>query len=420
MKIHMYSKSGCQFCDMAREWFNKHGFEFSEEKMDNKEQRLALYQKLNSNKETLGESASVKSVNSVPQIFINDEHIGGYDQLIAKSAEILKKESGGLLNFSKTYKPFYYPWAVELTQRHENAHWIEDELDLHEDVNDWKDGTMSPVEKEYVTNILRLFTQSDVAVGQNYFDVFIPRFKNNEIRNMLGSFAAREGIHQRAYALLNDTLGLPDSEYNKFLEYKEMTDKIDFMMESDPNTHKGLALALAKTVFNEGVSLFASFVMLLNFQRGESGGKMKKMGKVVEWSIRDESMHVEGNAKLFRTFVNEHPSIVNDDFKKAIYDMARKVVELEDKFVDLAYKIGEIEGLSAKDVKAYIRYITDRRLLQLGLKPNFKVKENPLPWLEWVLNGADHSNFFETRVTEYDKAGLTGEWVEAYKIHKTS
>lgn len=190
-----------------------------------------------------------------------------------------------------------------------------------------------------------------------------------------------------------------------------MADKIEYMMESDTNTMKGLGLSLAKSVFNEGVALFASFVMLLNFQRF---GKMKGMGKVVEWSIRDESMHVEGNSKLFKTFCKEHPRIVDDEFKANIYEISRQIVKLEDKFVDLAYRMGPIEGLDMQEVKQYIRYITDRRLLQLGMKPNFKVKDNPLPWLEWVLNGADHTNFFENRVTEYEVAGMKGSWDDAY------
>jgi ribonucleoside-diphosphate reductase beta chain len=94
--------------------------------------------------------------------------------------------------------------------------------------------------------------------------------------------------------------------------------------------------------------------------------------------------------------------------------MAKDIVKLEDKFIELAYEMGDIEGLSKEEVKTYIRYITDRRLLQLGLKTNFKVKNNPLPWLEWILNGADHTNFFENRVTEYEVAGLTGSWDTAY------
>ena len=311
-----------------------------------------------------------------------------------------------LLEFSKTYKPFKYPWAVELTKKHEEIHWVEDEAELSEDVMDWKT-KLNDAEKDFITQVLRLFTQSDVQVGENYHELLIPKFRNNEARNMLSSFANREGVHQRAYALLNDTLGLPDEDFHKFLEYTEMSDKIDFMKQGDINSHTGLALSLAQSVFNEGLSVFASFVMLLNFQRY---GKMKGMGTIVEWSIRDETLHVQGNAKLFREFCQEHPRIVNDELKSKIYQMAKDVVKLEDRFIKLAFNGLEMEGLTETDVKQYIRHIADRRLLQLGMKPNFKVKDNPLPWLDWVLNGASHDNFFEKRVTEYSVNGMEGDW----------
>ena len=311
-----------------------------------------------------------------------------------------------LLEFSKTYKPFKYPWAVELTKKHEEIHWVEDEAELSEDVMDWKT-KLNDAEKDFITQVLRLFTQSDVQVGENYHELLIPKFRNNEARNMLSSFANREGVHQRAYALLNDTLGLPDEDFHKFLEYTEMSDKIDFMKQGDINSHTGLALSLAQSVFNEGLSVFASFVMLLNFQRY---GKMKGMGTIVEWSIRDETLHVQGNAKLFREFCQEHPRIVNDELKSKIYQMAKDVVKLEDRFIKLAFNGLEMEGLTETDVKQYIRHIADRRLLQLGMKPNFKVKDNPLPWLDWVLNGASHDNFFEKRVTEYSVNGMSGNW----------
>ena len=84
------------------------------------------------------------------------------------------------------------------------------------------------------------------------------------------------------------------------------------------------------------------------------------------------------------------------------------MVALEDKFIDLAFELGGEEGLEPSEVKQYIRHIADRRLLQLGLKPNYKVKTNPLKWLDWILNGVEHTNFFENRATEYTKANLTG------------
>jgi ribonucleotide reductase beta subunit family protein with ferritin-like domain len=271
----------------------------------------------------------------------------------------------------------------------------------------WQSGKLSKEEKNHITQILRLFTQSDVAVGTNYIEYYLQKFKNNEIRAMLTSFANREFIHQRAYALLNDTLGFSEDEYSAFTEVQEMQDKIDFMGDIDVHSHQGLALAIARSVLNEGMSLFSAFVMLLNYQRF---GKMRGMCEIVEWSVRDESMHCDGMVKLFREFCEEHSRIVNDDFKKSIYEMFREAVMLEDKVIELAFNMGEIEGLTADEVKKYIRYIADRRLIQLGLKGNWKVKENPLPWLDWVLNGDSFKNFFEGTVTDYNAAGMEGEW----------
>ena len=302
---------------------------------------------------------------------------------------------------------FKYPWAVEAATSHEKIHWGEWECKLQEDVAQWQSGKLSSHEKNHITQILKLFTQSDVMVGRNYLEYYIPKFKNNEIRAMLTSFANREFVHQRAYALLNDTLGLPEEEFSAFLEYKEMSDKIEFMSNINIHTVSGTAQAIARSVMNEGMSLFSAFVMLLNYQRF---GKMRGMCEIVEWSIRDETMHTNGMVKLFREFCDEHPRIVNDEFKKDIYEMFRTGIKLEDKVIDNAFQMGPVEGLTSEEVKKYIRYIADRRLIQLGLKGNWKVKKNPVPWLEWVLNGASHKNFFEGTVTDYNANGMEGEW----------
>lgn len=312
-----------------------------------------------------------------------------------------------LLSPNVTYKPFFAPWAVEYAIKSEKAHWGEWEAKLQDDLAQWQGGKLTPQEKNHITQILRLFTQSDVAVGTNYLEHYIQKFKNNEIRAMLTSFANREFVHQRSYALLNDTLGLPEEEYSAFLKYKQMSEKIDYMSQIDTNSHAGLAKAIARSVMNEGMSLFSAFAMLLNYQRF---GKMKGMCEIVEWSVRDESMHCEGMVKLFREFCNEHPRIVTDDFKKDIYEMFRQGVALEDAVIDAAFELGEIQGLTAAEVKKYVRYIADRRLIQLGLKGNWKVKENPLEWLDWVISGDSFKNFFEGVVTDYNAAGMEGDW----------
>jgi ribonucleoside-diphosphate reductase beta chain len=296
---------------------------------------------------------------------------------------------------------------MEAAVAHEQIHWGEWEAKLQPDVNNWKTGIILPHEKNHIKQILRLFTQTDVQVGANYCDLWIPKFKNNEIRNMLLSFAAREGTHQRAYALLNDTLGFPESEYQIFLEIKPLADKIAFMQNNDTSTQSGLGLSLAQTVCNEGMALFSAFAMLLSYQRF---GKMRGMSEIVEWSIKDENKHVLGMSKLFREYCKEHPRIVNDEFKKNIYEMYKSAVQLEDKVIELAFEMGPIQGLTEGEMKEYIRYIADRRLLQLGMKTIFDARENPLPWLDWIISGDSFKNFFEGQVTDYNSAGMSGDW----------
>ena len=324
-----------------------------------------------------------------------------------------------LLEKRLAYKPFKYPWAFTAYELQNQMHWIPSEVPLHDDVVDWSQ-RLSQSEKNLLTQLFRFFTQGDIDVAQGYIDKYMPLFKPTEIRMMLCAFAAMEATHIHAYSLLLDTVGIPETEYEAFAKYKEMSDKHNYFDGFDPKRHdlattegkRELAKTLAVySAFGEGLQLFSSFVILLNFQRF---GKMKGMCQIVTWSIRDESLHVESMIKLFREFVNENSEVVDDEFKKNIYDIARKMVELEDNFIDLAFEQGGIEGLTTGEVKQYIRYVADRRLLSLGLKPNFGVEDNPLPWLDWVLNGVEHTNFFENRATEYAKGALTGSWSEVW------
>jgi ribonucleoside-diphosphate reductase beta chain len=231
---------------------------------------------------------------------------------------------------------------------------------------------------------------------------------------MLLGFAAREALHIAAYSHLIETLGLPDTMYNQFLEYQAMRDKHDYVLNLSSQNGDAASTATHIAVFSaftEGMQLFSSFIMLLNFPRN---GTMKGMGQIVTWSIVDETMHAENMIKLFRTYVEENKEIWNDDLKSRIYTIAERMVELEDKFIDLAFEMGPMENLDAEDVKRYIRYIADRRLISLGLKGIFKVKKNPLPWVEEMINAPIHGNFFENRVTDYAKGALSGQWEEVW------
>ena len=310
-----------------------------------------------------------------------------------------------LLATRNYYKPFDHPWMFDYYVEQNQMHWFPEDVPLHNDVKDWQE--LDTNEKNLLTQIFRLFTQSDVDVSSGYVDRYMRIFKKPEARMMMGAFNNMESIHQHAYSLLLDTVGMPELEYKAFAEYEAMSDKHEYVnnIKVTASNKESIAKALAVySGFTEGLQLFSSFIILLNFPRF---GKMKGMGQIVTYSIRDESLHVEAMTKLFREFIQENIDIWTDDFKKEIYQACREMVALEDKFLDLVFEMGDIEGLTKKEVSQYIRYIADRRLLQLGLKPNYKVKDNPLGWLDEVL-GVEHQNFFEGRATAYMKAGLRG------------
>tara|TARA_E500000318_G_scaffold4934_3_gene5123 strand:- start:32356 stop:33336 length:981 start_codon:yes stop_codon:yes gene_type:complete len=307
------------------------------------------------------------------------------------------------------FKPFNYPWAYDYWLKHEQAHWLHTEVPMLEDVKDWKNKLSIP-EKHFLTNIFRFFTQGDVDVAGGYINNYLPHFPQPEVRMMLAGFAAREALHIAAYSHLIETLGMPEKTYNEFLEYEEMSEKHDYLVEisSKNSTLESTATHIAAfSAFTEGMQLFSSFIMLLNFPRH---GMMKGMGQIVTWSIVDETMHSEAMIKLFRTFVEENRSIWNDTLKGKIYTIATKMTELEDKFIDLAFSMGEMKDLTAQDVKQYIRYICDRRLISMGMKGIHKVKKNPLPWVEEMINAPIHTNFFENRATDYAKGSVSGTW----------
>ena len=303
-----------------------------------------------------------------------------------------------------TFKPFKYPWAYDAWLQHEQSHWLHTEVPMGEDLKDYQK-KLKKEEKEFLTKILRFFVQGDLDIGDGYYNHYIPVFKQPEVRMMMSGFAGREALHVAAYAHLIETLGLPESTYNEFLKYGEMVEKHEYFQTLDeaPIAEKIATIS----AFGEGMQLFSSFVMLLNFARH---GKLKGLGQIIAWSIVDETQHAEGMIKVYREWVKQHPEESTSD---RIKEIAKEMVELEDKFIDLAFGMYEVQGLTAQEVKEYIRYIADRRLIAMGMKGVFKVKKNPLPWVDGML-GVSHTNFFEQRVTDYSKGATKGTWDDVW------
>ena len=320
-----------------------------------------------------------------------------------------------LLKSDPIFKPFAYPWAYDAWKIQQQIHWLPEEVPMADDVRDWKKN-LSEAEIHLLTQIFRFFTQADIEVNNCYMKHYSRVFQPTEIQMMLAAFSNMETIHIDAYSHLLDTLGIPEVEYQAFMKYKEMKDKYDYMQQFNVESKEDIAKTLAVFgAFTEGLQLFASFAMLLNFQRF---GKMKGMGQIVAWSVRDETLHTDSIIKLFKTFVHENSEVWTEKLQKELTQACEVVVSHEDAFIDLAFEFeGAVQGLTSQDVKKYIRYVADRRLVQLGLQEIYHIERNPLPWIDEILNAPEHTNFFENRVTEYAKSATKGSWEDAFDVH---
>lgn len=304
-----------------------------------------------------------------------------------------------------TYSPFEYEQAYRYWELQQQSHWLHSEVAMASDINDWK-LNLNDTERNVIGHILKGFTQSEVFIGEYWSQMVSKWFKKPEIQMMAATFSAMESIHAVAYAYLNQSLGLED--FSAFLHEPTAKAKIDRLITTKGKSKEEIARSLAIfSAFNEGVNLFSSFAVLLNFSRFN---KMKGLGQIVAFSIKDESLHSEAGCWLFRTLINEYPDLWNDELKKNIYEAARDTIELEDAFIDKAFELGDIEGLTVKDLKTFIRYRANTKLSDLGLKSNWKnLDKEAIQRMEWfsiLSSGVSHADFFASRVTDYSKGTI--------------
>jgi ribonucleoside-diphosphate reductase beta chain len=313
----------------------------------------------------------------------------------------------GLTTRSASYRPLRYPWALEYCKQQHRVHWLPEEVPLAEDIRNWS-SDLSDQERALLSMIFKFFTQSDVEVNDNYLERYARIFAPTEVKMMLAAFASMETVHILGYALLVETIGMPDETFADFTNYQAMADKVDYMrsfgVENEADVARTLAMFGGAT---EGLSLFGQFAMLMSFPLRN---RMKGMGQIVSWSVRDESLHCDGIIRLYHQWCKE-TSVLTQSVKDDICDVFREQMRLEHAFVDLAFSGGDVPGMTPEEIKAYLHFVGDWRLRQLRLPPLFgDVRENPLPWLQQLLSGVEHANFFEARATEYSKAASRGSW----------
>lgn len=317
-----------------------------------------------------------------------------------------------ILDPRASYAPFEYQKAFEFWELQQQSHWLHHEISMAADINDWKT-VLTPSEKQLIGHILKGFTQSEVFIQEYWSQMVSKWFKKPEIQMMGAAFASMESVHAVGYAYLNQSLGLED--FSAFLHEPTAKAKIDRLVGTKGKSKEEIALSLAIfSAFNEGVNLFSAFALLLNFSRFN---KMKGLAQIIAFSAKDEQLHSQAGCWLFRELVSEFPGIMTDDLKKRLYDAARLTIELEDNFIDKAFEAGGTEGITAHDMKQFIRHRCNTKLEDIGLKKNWKnIDKDALQRMEWfdVLTSGTHmQDFFSGRVSDYSKG--TKNWKEIWE-----
>jgi|TARA_R100000152_G_C6743795_1_gene167510 ribonucleoside-diphosphate reductase beta chain len=321
------------------------------------------------------------------------------------------------------YKPFEYPvYYTEGWLKQAQAFWLHTEISMQGDVKDWKEN-LTKSEKNLVGNILLGFAQTECAVSDYWTGMVTKWFPKYEIQQMAMMFGSQETIHAVAYSYLNETLGLEDFE--AFLHEPATADKFDLLMNTSADyTHKDLAsnesarqdVAKSLAIFSafaEGVSLYSSFAVLYSFQMRNL---LKGIGQQMKWSVRDESLHSRMGCQLFNHMCEEYPEL-REQSKDSIIEAAKLIVELEEKFIDKMFEMGDLENLKSNDLKEFIKQRTNDKLRELGYEEVFIVNQEQASNLDWfyhLTGGHTHTDFFAIRPTDYSKAGEEDDWDDLF------
>ena len=308
----------------------------------------------------------------------------------------------GLFDNRIAYKPFEYPeYYTEGWLKQAQAFWLHTEIPMSGDVKDWNE-KLTDSEKNLVGNILLGFAQTECAVSDYWTQKVVGWFPKHEIQQMAMMFGSQETIHAVAYSYLNETLGLEDFE--AFLHEPATADRFDNLVSYNGTDPIGIAKSLAVfSAFAEGVSLYSAFAVLYSFQMRNL---LKGIGQQMKWSVRDESLHSKMGCRLFNHMCEEK-EMLRKACKPHIEDAAMTMVELEEKYIDKMFEMGDLENLKADDLKQFIRKRTNEKLVELGYTGIFKYDEEKAKNLDWfyhLTGGHTHTDFFAIRPTDYSKA----------------
>ena len=312
----------------------------------------------------------------------------------------LNEDLPRIMQRREVYKPFLYEKYEVISLNQHNSHWSHTEVPMAGDIHDFKHN-LNDIERNILGSVLKGFTQAEINIACAWADKVRKWFPHPEIQDMATTFACFEGIHQRAYSNIDESIGLDD--YEAFLDDPETKAKLDNLILSESNTPRDVAVSMATfSAFGEGVLLFSSFAVLLSFCLAN---RMKGLRMIIAWSVRDESQHSDAGCELFNDLINERPDIWDDNLKNKIYDAARLAIKLEDEFIDKVFSSGDLKIVGKRNLKEFIRFRANDRLIKLNLYPIWRdLDEDILDSMEWfdeLVSGATNSDFFASKSSNY-------------------
>jgi ribonucleoside-diphosphate reductase beta chain len=336
------------------------------------------------------------------------------DQAKAEAAFAAKKVINGRESMAFNLLPLKYQWAYDLYRKMKANHWEPEDIPMGKDIEQWRDEkTVNDVERWIIRMGIGYFSAAEGIVGDNIQHVVRELVTAPELKLVLGRHAHEENIHADSLLYMIASLGINPHECEAMFEdVPTIAKKNEFVVRNSRNLRRDLDLTqpenkklLAKNIFlfgqcMEGTQFYGLFGMVLSLYRQN---KFPGIGQMFRYTLRDESNHIEVFRNLFMDLIEENREIWTADFKEELRDTMREAITLEKEFIRDCLPVDSV-GLLKDEFITYIDYIADRRLEGCGLAPLSSGIKNPLPWLAEMMDIKKEQNFFEGRVTEYQKA----------------
>lgn len=335
------------------------------------------------------------------------------DQDKAEAAYADKKVINGRKSMTFNLLPLKYQWAYDLYRIMKANHWEPEDIQMQKDVEQWRSSEITQNERWIIMMGIGYFSAAEGIVGDNIQHVVRELVTAPELKLVLGRHAHEENIHADSLLYMISSLGINPHECEAMFEQiPTIVAKNEFVTRISNSMRRDLDLTqlenkqlLARNIFMfgqcmEGTQFYGLFGMILALYRQN---KFPGMGQMFRYTLRDESNHIEVFRNLFMDLVEENPDLWTPEFREELVQIMREAITLEKEFIRDCLPVNAV-GLSAAEFEQYIDFIADRRLAGCGLPALNPGVKNPLPWLADLMDVRKEQNFFEGKVTDYQKS----------------